>query len=130
MNTIEYNGVVESVAGGKAQVEIRSAAVKDSGIPEGNQKRVVSASCTGGMLRPGDKVVVTGTPAAQSLVVFLGYILPLLMCTAIFLIFRHVTKGDDRLAMVVAGIFLFPYYSVYLLLRGHLPRDYAYRIKS
>jgi len=130
MNNTEYNGVVQSVANGKAHVEIRRTAVKDSGSPGGNQQRVVSVIWTGRMPRPGDKVVVTATPAAQSLVVFLGYILPLLMCTAIFLIFRHVTKGDDRLAMIVAGVFLFPYYSVYLLVHGHLPRDYVYRVKN
>ena len=130
MNTIEYNGVVQSVAGGTAKVEIQSTAVTDPGISRENQKRVVSVSSTGRMPKPGERVVITATPAAQSLVVFLGYFLPLLLCAAIFIVFRQVTNGDDRLAMIVAGVFLFPYYSVFLLLRGNLPKDYVYRFKQ
>jgi hypothetical protein len=41
-----------------------------------------------------------------------------------------ITQGDDRLAMIVAGVFLFPYYSVFLLVRGKLPRDQVYRFKQ
>jgi positive regulator of sigma E activity len=130
MNTVEYNGVVQSVEGGKAKVGIRNAFVTDSGITGRHQRRVVSVNCAGRDLAPGEKVVITAIPVAQSLVMFLGYFLPLLLCIAIFLVFRQVTNGDDRLAMIVAGVFLFPYYSVFLLLRGHLPKDYVYRLKK
>jgi hypothetical protein len=129
MNIIEYDGVVESVAGATAKVEIRSS-LNNSGMIRGDQKRVVSVSCTGRIPRLGERVVIIATPVAQSAVVFLGYFLPFLLCTAIFFVFRQVTNGDDRLAMIVAGVFLFPYYSVFLLLRGHLPKDHVYRIKE
>jgi hypothetical protein len=130
MKTIEYHGVVRRIKPGRADVEIQSVSAGDLGIAEGQVGQIVSVRCHGRALSSGDRVVLTETVIGQEQVLFFGLFLPVVMGAAIFFAFLNVSHGDDRLAMTLAAVFLFPYYSILLLMKKYLHKEHAYRLKK
>lgn len=130
MKTIEYHGMVKRVLAGRAEVEILNVPLGEARVPDEQIGRIVSVNCPGRGLRSGDRVVLTETVIELGQVILFGLYLPVLMCAAIFFTFRQVSGGDDRLALTVAAVFLFPYYSILLLMLKYFRKEHAYRLKQ
>lgn len=129
MKTIEYRGVVRRVAAGRAEVNIESSSAGGPGGPGDQVGRTVSVKCAGQTPRIGEQVSLTETVIGQGEVMVFGLFLPLLMCIAICFVFGQVTQGDVRLSMTVAAVFLFPYYSILLLMMKYFQKEHSFSLK-
>jgi hypothetical protein len=130
MKTIEYHGVVRRVMAGRVEVKIESSSASEPGPPSDQIGRTVSVKCAGKIIRAGERVTLTETVIGQGQVMIFGLFLPVMICVAIYFVFRQVTQGDGRVSLTLAAVFLFPYYSILLLMLKYFRKEHAFRLKQ
>ncbi|MBF0122511.1 MAG: SoxR reducing system RseC family protein [Candidatus Omnitrophica bacterium] len=135
MGVSEHTAVVRELKGQRVGIELvraelplsfRSKSVLSIGSVS---KVIVEVDCQGRDMKPGDHVIVLLEEQRRiGWSVFWVSVVPILVFGLFYNAFYFLTK-DFRIAVIGAGVLIFPYYSFLWLLRDDWSRTFIFRLK-
>ncbi|MDR0976649.1 MAG: SoxR reducing system RseC family protein [Prevotellaceae bacterium] len=133
--TIEHQGIVESVNGQHVRVRIEqvsacaSCSVKaHCSSADTREKMVDAVAGDGTRYAVGDAVTVCGALSMGRMAVVLAFVVPFVVLVAA--LFTFMTLWQDELEAASAALaLLIPYYIVLWLMRSRLKRTFAFSVK-
>ena len=132
--TIEHQGIVESVEGNKAKVRIYTASAcegchaKGACQADGDGERVIIAN----FITPpntGDLVKVSGSVKQGYFAVLLAYVIPFIIIIIALIVFNSL-KFNEILSGLISLSLLIPYYLIIRLINNKIENHFTFTIKE
>lgn len=135
MDTIQHQGIVESINGSHIRVRIvqtsscAACSAKGHCSSADNKEKIVDIYESDEFYKKGDEVIIYGEMSMGNQAVFIAFILPFLVLIVSLFTLMYLTNNNELLSALLSLALLIPYYIVISLNRSRLKKKFMFTIK-
>jgi len=135
MDTIQHQGIVESINGSHIRVRIMqtsscaACSAKGHCSSADNKEKIVDIYESDEFYKKGDEVIICGTMSMGNQAVFIAFILPFIILIISLFVLMYLTNDNELLSALISLALLFPYYIIISLYKNRLKKTFAFTIK-